>query len=268
MQHELSRGAAAIEKGLGLFLGIVEDAGETPLSVQAGRAAIPISTAQRIVGAFVHTGLLSRVGRGRYAAGLRLAALAEQGANPRAVLAEASRPLLQRLARALSTTVHLAVLEGEMVTYLVKAHGGGPELLTRELIQLEAYCSGVGKVLLAHLDKAAREAYLAAGPFVALTPFTITDPAALRRELDAVRRQGFARDAAEVKENLHCVAVPVRGPDGQVVAALSVSGLPASRPSAPTPPFLPSLLACAQRIEARLGARPAPAVAAPSDAVA
>jgi IclR family acetate operon transcriptional repressor len=169
------------------------------------------------------------------------------------VLADASRSLLQRLARKLSTTVHLAVLEGEMVTYLVKAYGGGPDLLTRELIQLEAYCSGVGKVLLAHLDEAAREAYLDTGPFVALTAATITDPAAWRAELDRVRRQGFARDDAEVKESLYCIAVPLRGPDGRVVAALSASGL--SSP-AHQPPSLPELLACAARIEARIGPRP------------
>ena len=253
MQHDLARGAASIEKGLGLFLGIVEDGGETALSVQADRAAIPISTAQRIVGAFLHTGLLSRVGRGRYAAGLRLAALAENGPSPHAVLADAGRPLLQRLARELSTTVHLAVLEGEMVTYLVKAWGGGPELLTRERIQLEAYCSGVGKVLLAHLDDATRDAYLAAGPFVALTRATITEPEILRHELYEVRRRGFARDDAELKEGLYCFAVPVRGPDGRVIAALSASD-PSDRGH--DAPLLARLQACADQIEGRIGAPP------------
>jgi IclR family transcriptional regulator, acetate operon repressor len=92
-------------------------------------------------------------------------------------------------------------------------------------MQLEAYCSGIGKVLLAHLPKAACEDYLAAGPFVALTSRTIVDPDLLRAELANVRHQGFAVDNHEVAEDLRCIAVPLRRPDGEVVAAVSVSQL-------------------------------------------
>jgi IclR family transcriptional regulator, acetate operon repressor len=248
MDQEPTRGVAAIEKGLELFVRVVDDAGQTPLSVLARQAGIPTSTSQRIVAAYVRHGLLSRVDRGRYAAGVRLAGEARVR-DLRSVLIAASRPLIRHLAGDLRTTVHLGVLESDMVTYLVKEHGGGPDILTREMIQLEAYCSGIGKVLLAHLPEAEQEAYLATGPFVALTPNTMTDPPALRSAFQIIRRQGYAIDQAEVDENLFCLAAPVCGPDG-VLAALSVS---LDTPERLNPVVLDQLRTCAARIGRRLG---------------
>jgi DNA-binding IclR family transcriptional regulator len=80
-------------------------------------------------------------------------------------------------------------------------------------------------VLLAALPAREREAYVASGPFPALTARTITDPAALRAELEKVREQGYAVDDEEIAAGLHCIAVPVRAPDGRVLAAISASGV-------------------------------------------
>lgn len=90
-------------------------------------------------------------------------------------------------------------------------------------MQLEAYCSGNGKILLANLPERDREAYLASGPFPALTKSTITDPALLRRELKTIASQGYALDAEEIVEGLACVAVPIRKSDGSTPAAISIS---------------------------------------------
>lgn len=244
------RGAASLEKGLELFQSLIADGGATPLSALARRAAIPPSTAQRIAAAFVRQGLLSRVARGRYVAGVRLARLA-QTKDVNAVLIAAGRPLVRALSRDIRTTTHLGVLEGDMVTYLVKEHGGGLPVLTRELIQLEAYCSGIGKVLLAHLDPVRQDAYLAAGPFVALTARTTTDPRTLRALLRRIRRQGYAVDNAELEDDLYCLAVPVVGAGGEVVAAVSAS----FRSAEPVDlAVLEPLRRCATRIGRRLGA--------------
>ena len=75
---------------------------------------------------------------------------------------------MEDLAKRTGLTVHLGVFEGDMVTYLVKA-AGVTDVLTQEGMQLEAYCSGIGKVLLAFLPLDEREQYLAGGPFVRLT---------------------------------------------------------------------------------------------------
>jgi DNA-binding IclR family transcriptional regulator len=122
----------------------------------------------------------------------------------------------------------MGTFESDMVTYRVKTGENAGELFTRVDMQLEAYCSGMGKVLLAFLPAAERAAYLAGGPFVELTPTTITDPQDLARELARVGQQGFAEDRGETVPDLFCLAVPIRRPDGSVPAAISVSRLAAS----------------------------------------
>ncbi|MEJ0024917.1 MAG: IclR family transcriptional regulator C-terminal domain-containing protein [Rhizomicrobium sp.] len=143
------------------------------------------------------------------------------------------------------------------MTYLVKAHGGGEPVLTSEQIQLEAYCSGIGKALLAHQAAAQREDYLAASPFIALTERTTTDPNRLRRLFERIRRQGFAVDDAELQSGLYCLAVPVMAAGAQVVAAVSIS-MRSDRPISLE--LLQPLQNCARRIGKRLGAANQPLV--------
>jgi hypothetical protein len=79
------------------------------------------------------------------------------------------------------------------------------------------------KKALAALPERERDEYLATGPFPALTDRTIIQPAALRGELVLVRSQGHAVDDGEIAEGLHCIAAPIRTPDGRVLAAISAS---------------------------------------------
>jgi DNA-binding IclR family transcriptional regulator len=123
-------------------------------------------------------------------------------------------------------TAHLGVLDGDMVTYLIKESASQVDLFTRENMQLEAYCSAIGKILLAHLTAPALAAYLAAGPFVRLTPNTVIDPAEIQGHLEMVRQTDIAIDNQEVAEDLVCLAVPTRSSTGQVIAAISCSQMP------------------------------------------
>jgi hypothetical protein len=116
-------------------------------------------------------------------------------------------------------------------------------------MQLEAYCSGIGKVLLANLPDAERAAYLATGPFVALTARTICDAGELGRVLETVRAQGFATDLGEVVEDLACVAVPLRRPGGEAIAAISITRLTARAAPRVDPADLAALRAAAVEIE-------------------
>jgi IclR family transcriptional regulator, acetate operon repressor len=153
-----------------------------------------------------------------------LVALAELS-NLHEILARISRPILRKLARESGQTAHLGVLTGDMVTYLVKEQGRAAPIFTREGMKLEAYCSGIGKVLLSDLVAERLEDYLSGEPFVALTHRTLTDPEKLRREFARVRKNNFAVDNREVADDLHCIAVPVRDSRGRVVAAVSLSKL-------------------------------------------
>jgi DNA-binding IclR family transcriptional regulator len=221
------------------------------LRKQAESLGIPVSTAYRLVRQLHEAGLICRIGRGSFAAGLELARLTA-GVSPVRVTADAAGPHLQRLAHRLGLTVHLGVIEEDMVTYLSKVHGGGPDLFTRSGTQLEAYYSAIGKVLLAALPDSQLERYLGIGPFIALTSNTISSPEGLRKELIAVRSEGFATDAEEACENLRCIAVPVRDRHAGVVAAVSASRKLQSRGKPEESGILQALRDCARKIEADL----------------
>lgn len=211
-----------LDKALVLFKAILADDGQSPLRVLADVAGLPFSTAYRLAVTLERQGMIQKERRGRYIAGPSMMAAARQIDESR-LIARLSRPALAKLARRLKQTVHLGVLEDGMVTYLVKETYGPAAIFTQEGMQLEAYCSGIGKVLLAHLDEDGRERYLSDGPFIALTSNTIIAPAQLRDHLKGVKIQGWAVDDAEVFETLKCVATPILRTDGSVVAAISVS---------------------------------------------
>lgn len=243
------QGAATLERGLALLDLILESGSSAKLAELADRIQMPISTAQRLAAVFLRQGLLCRIGPGRYAAGVRMARLASL-CDWHATLADAARPLVTALAKTVEATAHCGVLDAGMVTYLVKAHSGGQPVLTSEQSQLEAYCSGIGKALLAHQSADQQEDYLAAGPFVALTERTTTDPEQMRRLFERIRKQGYAVDDAELQPGLYCLAVPVWAAGGQVAAAVSISTLA----GAPVDlGLLDPLRDCARRLSKRLG---------------
>lgn len=244
-----SVGTATISRTLDLLEALVRDDGVRPLSAIANELALPASTASRMAALLVRRGWIAPTRRGHYAAGLTLADLGSR-AIPNRILADAARPLLRRLAHQSRAVAHLGVWDSDMVTYLVKEAQRDTSLFSREGGQLEAYCSAIGKILLAHLDPQERDAYLAAGPFVALTPHTVTDPQDIHAMLLKVAEHGFAFDSQEIAEGLFCIAVPVRNPIGEVVAAVSLSRTGAPHEEADTKRRLQS---CADAISARLG---------------
>lgn len=218
-------GMASTEKCLRLFNRIAADGGRTELTALTGDMALPRSTLYRLTAALAQAGLVARVKPGHFTVGIGLLETL-RGVTANSRMAEVSRPLLQSLAAQCGATAHLGVLENDMVTYLVKASAGAPSdavAFTQENAQLEAYCSGIGKVLLAWLPRGERETYLAGGNFVALTSRTITQPGRLRQHLKAVRAGLFARDDGEVADTLYCLAVPLWTDRLPMTAAISIS---------------------------------------------
>lgn len=188
----------------------------------ARREGVPVASAHRHIAALVSAGYLVPADYGRHVPGPKLRALAELMRGDR-LLANAARPILDRLAARTHCIAQLGIFDNEMVTYLVKSGQRSDALFTKVGMQLEAYCSGIGKMLLAHLPPPAQADYLAGGPFIALTEKTITDPLALKAALEQVALQDFAVDDEEVVAGLQCIAVPVRSGQGMVIAAISAS---------------------------------------------
>lgn len=227
MSHQVrqSRGTqavAALDRSLTLLEAVLADRSGLSLAALATGLGLPRSSAHRQVTTLLRAGWLERLDNGRMVAGPRLAGLTA-AAGPAQRLTAAAGPALRRLAVRFGCVAQLGTLEGDMVTYRCKAGLQAGAFFTRIDQQLEAYCTGLGKVLLAQLPEAAREAYLAGGPFPALTANTITDPAALRIELLWVRARGYAIDAGEIAEGLFCISVPVYDRGGEVAAAISIS---------------------------------------------
>jgi len=257
MRQDDTQSSPSLEKALLLFNRVLHDRGNTALKHLASDLGLSRSTLYRLAGTLQDFGLITRQSRGFYDIGLKLAA-SLQGVTLLNQLSRLSRPLLQRLADECGATAHLGVLEDGMVTYVVKvaakaaAEGAG---FTRENAQLEAYCSGLGKVLLAILPQDERECYLAAGPFVPLTSRTMTERSTLRDCLNAVRQNGFAQDDGEVADNLFCLAVPVAGPELAVDAAISISVERATCHKRDRVDDLAKLRRCAADLVTRLGGR-------------
>jgi DNA-binding IclR family transcriptional regulator len=115
---------------------------------------------------------------------------------------------------------------------VVHLDGASPRRLlvtsTRVGQRLPVHCSALGKVLIGCSDNATREDYdrnmVADGGLEAVTPATVVDAIKLTEQLRTVGGQGYAFDLGECEVGLNCVATPVHGEDGEVVAALSVSG--------------------------------------------
>src|SRR5471032_492071 len=166
------------------------------------RANLPEASGYRLILTLEQIGAVIRGSRGRYRPGMLLVSLSHNVAIGD-LLREASADITTELAHRFDLTVHLGLLEGNMVTYIAKVcTATSLSLHTRLGSQLEAYCSGLGKVLLAALPQDQLDSFIMEGDLVALTPYTITDRARLRAELTKVRMMGYALDDREIRADM------------------------------------------------------------------
>ncbi|WP_439533624.1 IclR family transcriptional regulator [Polymorphobacter sp.] len=215
----------SVDRAFALLQQLSEPGATCSLPVMAARSGLSVATAHRLLTTLEAVGAVIRIAPGGYRIGMGLHALT-RGSNCDDVLAAALQPVLNKLARSLGLVVHAGVWDADqMVTYIAKqVPRHALSIPTRIGSQLEGYCSGMGKVLLAHLPDDAREAYLGGEPFVMLSPNTVTDPEVLRAELAQVRARGWAIDDGEIYVGLRCVAVPLFDAEGGAMAAISCSG--------------------------------------------
>lgn len=188
----------------------------------ARRCGLPKSTTHRMVRELVTLHLLEQVGT-EVRLGLRLFELGQLVPRQRA-LKEAALPYLEDLREATGCNVHLAVLEGVEVVYVeILTVRNRPKLPSRVGGRLPAHATGVGKAILAHGPREVVRARIEAG-LDRLTPYTVTLPGPLVRELAAIRRTGVSFDRQESALGVVCAAVPVLGEQGRVLGAMSVTG--------------------------------------------
>lgn len=183
---------------------------------------MPRSSAHALLTSTVDIGLLQMRGRGRYSIGWRVLELSEV-LRSRTDIRSVAAPILEQFVRENRETTHLAVIDRMTVLYIDKVMGTHNLTVqgARVGARLEAHCTAVGKLLLAHQDPARVEEYYSNHPLPRFTPTTITSLPKLMEALVEVRRTGAAYDIGEQITELRCIAVPVRDEMGAVVAALS-----------------------------------------------
>ena len=199
-------------------------AGDTELTLAelSRRTGIPKPTAHRLLGELATWNIVERTPNG-----LRLGmALFELGqlAPLQRGLREAAAPFLADLFEATHETVHLAVPDGIDVVYVQKLPGrNGPRVNSRVGGRMPAYCTGVGKALLAFAPPERLAAVVAAG-LIRRTPRTVVAPGLLDRDLARIRERGVAEEHEESTVGIACVAAPVLDSTGLAVAAISITG--------------------------------------------
>jgi len=165
-------------------------------------------------------------------------------------VARVAQPVLEEISTRLHESCSMAVLDGDDIVYVARA-------ATKRIIsvglsvgsRLPAYCTSMGRVLLAFSSEADLNAYLQRVSLVRQTPHTIVEPALLRRELQRVHLEGYAFVDQELELGLRSIAVPVRQSDGRAVAAINV-GVQAARADRQTMTraYLPVLHVAAEQI--------------------
>lgn len=187
-------------------------------------SAFPKATLYRFLQTLTSQGMLSYdADRQTYALGVRLVRLAH-AAWQQSSLAPVARPYIDALSREAGETVHLAQLDHGQVLYVDKRNAREPiEMFSQAGKVGPAYCTGVGKAMLAFLPGDEIDRVLPQQSFHRFTANTITDAAALRQELAAIRARGYAFDNEEHEPGIICIAAPILTATGRVLGALSVT---------------------------------------------
>lgn len=225
----------------------------TELSKATG---LPESTVYRLLATLEEEELVERAedGTGRFLMGLEMYHLGSVVLDRLGIGSQVLSEL-EGLAGVTGETVNLGALHGFHVLYLQKVESQHMlrASLTVGSATVPAYCSGNGKVLLAHLEDARLQALLDAHPLERWGPNTIVERERLLDELSRIRADGYAVDNLEYAADIRAVAAPVRDHSGGTIAAVAVAG-PASRVTLERAHALaPDVMAVAARISERLG---------------
>ena len=200
---------------------------EGPLGVTdvAERAALPKSTAARLLATLVGEGAVEQVpGETSYRLGPRLVTLGGGFSLVRS-LAAVGRPILADLAATSGEAAGLGVPDGDLIHYIDQVDTPNPVVVrdwTGARAPLHAVSSG--QVLLAFRTPAAIERYLAQPALERFTPRTLADPDTVRERLRDVRRRGYAWAIEEFDADISSVAAPIADSSGEVIAAVHVHG--------------------------------------------
>lgn len=247
-----SANVRSIERCIDILDVLVAHDREMSLTELASAIEAPKSTVLTILRTLVGRGLVAvdprtklyRTGLGftRYAASTQI----------EIDLRDLALPHLEELVEATRETVTLALTDGLAVFYLCRIMGSQPlQYVIPVGMPRPMHATAGGKILLAHMNSAERQAYYRNVGLPSLTARTITDPEKLEAELARCREAGFATACGETSGDLFGVAAPIFNHDGRVVAAVNLGG-PLSRFRTGEKAYIKAVVAAAADISAEI----------------
>jgi IclR family pca regulon transcriptional regulator len=241
---------ASLARGLAVIRAFTQQRRHLTIAQLSQRTGIPRAAVRRCLYTLSALGYVASEDGRSYALRPRILALGHAflSSTP---LVYAVQPLLDQITSMLHESSSMAVLEGDEILYIARS-STTTRLLSIELgigSRLPAYCTSMGRVLLAGLSATELDAYLSRVPLVKLTGRTVSTSDELKDALQAVRRNGYCVVDQELEIGLRSIAVPVHDRVGRAVAAINV-GTQSSRVSVSEMEtrFLPPLRAAAHEL--------------------
>lgn len=254
------RFSQSLERGLSILGCFTPKRPVLGISEIADDLGMKRSTTHRYVTTLAAFGYLEQVASRKYRLGLKVTKLGMSALSSTG-LAEHAEHHLRELRRRTGFAASLAVLDGPEVVYVVREQAlrrpgsdAGPTLTAGS--RVPAYCTALGKVLLADLHERERRDLLAGVALEKRGPNTILTKKALRAELEQVEDEGMAVEDEELAPGLVAIAAPVRNDSKEAIAAIDLAA-PVRTIALPSlvAELTPHLLSTAAEISARLGYR-------------
>jgi IclR family pca regulon transcriptional regulator len=254
------RYSQSLERGLAILGCFTSEHPVLGIADIADELGMSRSTTHRYVTTLLALGYLEQGRSRKYRLGLRVTDLGMSALNSTG-LRENVHPFLEELRERTGYTVGLAVLDGAEILYVDRARSWrrAERETDRGLYpgsRLPAYCTAMGKILLAHLPDEFQRDLIAKLKLERNSPSTITSKQTLRAELERIREDGYALNEQELRPGLQAIAVPVRDESREVVAAIGIAASPEAISVAELTDALgPHLISTAARVSSRLGYR-------------
>ena len=213
---------AALARGLAVMRSFAGQRNQLTMAEIAKLVGLPRATVRRCLITLTSLGYIGSTGK-YYRLTPQVLTLSQAyfSSNP---LPRVAQPYIEQVSDAVGESCSVSVLTGDEVIYVARSTRKRAASIHRDVGQnLPAYCTSMGRILLANLEEAELDSYFKRVTLKKFTHDTVVDEATLRGLLDQVRRREFCLIDGELEHNLRAIAVPVRNAVGKVIAAAHIS---------------------------------------------
>jgi DNA-binding IclR family transcriptional regulator len=247
--------SVAVERALGMLEAIAQEPEGLSNAEISRKLQIPKSSASYILRTLVQRSYLNRDPQtGKYRVGLKILSLS-RGALSGLDVREVALPIMRHLMEKTNLTCHLAILDGPEAVYIEKVEPQGfIKMDTWVGRRMRVHATSVGKALVAYIPQDRLEKILSSG-MEKRTSRTITTVPRFLKELDRVRKQGYAVDDEENNMGARCLGAPIFNQTGAIEASLGLSGTTQHVNAQTMPRIVEALKDAARHISMQLGYR-------------